>query len=407
MKIIIIDDDILKIRNIVNHLLTLGAREEDIDYAMSINSAKQLIKRSQYHLMLIDLIIPRREDQEPTQGAGIEFVNEVCSRTRYFEPFVISAITAFDEAGKEFSKNISSYMASLINYSDESEQWKGEIDKIYAECLRRIEKGVNTAMYDISFICTLEDSEERQLLRLLDCKSESKLSSSGIIYRSGEITISERNVTFTVSRISQMGSIASASHTSRIINDFKPRYIFMTGICAGVGADVQLGDIIIAQSTWDWQSGKYTLGDGGVTFSISPHHVNCSDAMEKLIRSHISSTGSVGVGIRQPWPGDGPRSDPRVFLGPVASGSSVVAAQDKIAEIRDSQNRKMIGLEMEAYGMYLACRDDAHRPLDFLMIKSVSDKADENKDDSMRQYAAYASAQFILKIISENIDSLF
>ena len=40
------------------------------------------------------------------------------------------------------------------------------------------------------------------------------------------------------------------------LKHFKPKYIFMAGICAGIEGPVKLGDIIVTEQSWDYGSGK-------------------------------------------------------------------------------------------------------------------------------------------------------
>ncbi len=59
------------------------------------------------------------------------------------------------------------------------------------------------------------------------------------------------------------------------------------------------------------------------------------------------------------------------------------------------QDRKLVGIEMEAYGVMLAglhCRAPKPR---VLVAKSICDFADDQKGDSHQAYAAFTSARFI------------
>ena len=90
-------------------------------------------------------------------------------------------------------------------------------------------------------------------------------------------------------------------------------------------------------------------------------------------------------------------------IGPVASGSSVVA-DTEILKRPQSLTRKLLGLEMEIYGMYFSCKHTSTpRPENFLAVKSVCDFADADKNDRFQDYAAYTSASFLKIIIEEGV----
>lgn len=88
------------------------------------------------------------------------------------------------------------------------------------------------------------------------------------------------------------------------------------------------------------------------------------------------------------------------FIGPLASGASAVAEKSMSAEIA-GQHRKLLGVEMEAYGI-LAAAEEATTPRpEAIVLKGVSDYLDETKDDSMQRCAAYTSAAVLGAFVSE------
>jgi hypothetical protein len=63
-----------------------------------------------------------------------------------------------------------------------------------------------------------------------------------------------------------------------------------------------------------------------------------------------------------------------------ASGPIVVVDGKTLTKIREKQNREVLALEMEAYGVYCAARKASQpRPITFI-IKSVCDVADPRKN---------------------------
>lgn len=94
-----------------------------------------------------------------------------------------------------------------------------------------------------------------------------------------------------------------------------------------------------------------------------------------------------------------PNANLKVFIGPVASGSAVIADSKRIDKIR-AGNRKLIGIDMETFGfMYAAKSYSNTQSTKTISIKSISDFADQRKSDKYRRYAAYTSALFIYNLI--------
>jgi len=177
----------------------------------------------------------------------------------------------------------------------------------------------------------------------------------------------------------------------------------MAGICAGVKGKSNYGDPVVADSCWDWQSGKHVLKDGEREFEIAPDQI----PLAAVLRSRweqFRGDRDFWRNIKDEWAG-APDADIRVRLGPSVSGSSVLANADIVESIK-LQHRALLGLEMEGYGVLSAARmAPCPRPLAF-SCKSVCDFADDRKDDRWQTYAAYTSARAIREFFERYMHEL-
>ena len=89
-------------------------------------------------------------------------------------------------------------------------------------------------------------------------------------------------------------------------------------------------------------------------------------------------------------------------VGPVASGA-VVLEDTSTVELIQSQNRKTIGVEMEAYGVLSAVFYLGQTDTRAIVLKSVCDFADPAKGDEWQAYAAYTSAQYLDRLLINKI----
>jgi hypothetical protein len=100
----------------------------------------------------------------------------------------------------------------------------------------------------------------------------------------------------------------------------------------------------------------------------------------------------------------GPNPDPkfRVHVGPIATGKTV--RQDRRIFSRIAKfSRKVIGLEMEAAAIgYVA--EAVNVPS--IIVKSVMDYGDQEKDNSFRNFAALTSANFLIAFLTEHPPSV-
>lgn len=83
----------------------------------------------------------------------------------------------------------------------------------------------------------------------------------------------------------------------------------------------------------------------------------------------------------------------------MASVPAVIACADVIKEL-EKHDRNLLGIEMEAYGMFYAAYNSIKpRPIYVASLKSVSDYGTKEKCDKFQEYAAYTSAAVLKHII--------
>ena len=164
----------------------------------------------------------------------------------------------------------------------------------------------------------------------------------------------------------------------------------MTGICAGVRGETNLGDVVVANPTWDYGSGKYSTDkDGKEVFEQSNYHFGLSSRIRGLLEPLEGETEYLSE-VRKRFSGDKPDTVTRLHIGPFASGAAVIARTEIMLWIKN-QNRKLIAIDMEAHAIACAAHEMPPPSMEFLVLKGVSDFADEVKGDKERRFAAYAS----------------
>jgi nucleoside phosphorylase len=188
----------------------------------------------------------------------------------------------------------------------------------------------------------------------------------------------------------RMGMTAATILSMKMINQFRPRYLAMTGILAGVTGRCSLGDIIAADPSWDWGSGKHQLKKGAHRFLPAPYQIPLNSFIRSKL-SLLSNDKNALDEIRRGWKGPDPKTILKMYMGPVASGASVLGDRDMAKSIVQ-QHRKLIGIEMESYGVFAAADESPLPPPKAFSIKSVSDFADADKSDGHQEYAAYTSS---------------
>lgn len=185
----------------------------------------------------------------------------------------------------------------------------------------------------------------------------------------------------------------------------------MAGIAGGVkDKDKSYGDILVARWSFNYDSGKYkyNLKKKQSIFEPNPEQIELSANLVTKV-NHLKTNQELLKEIHDTFPVDRnnkqPNANLKVFVGPVASGSAVIADEKKIDTIR-AGNRKLIGLDMETYGVMYSAKSFSDEQLTkAISIKSISDFADQRKSDKYRSYAAYTSSNFIYQLILNELQN--
>ncbi|MCJ7996910.1 hypothetical protein J5N58_20815 [Rhizobium cremeum] len=402
MNILIVEDDVHKLRNIVATLTSVdGISLSDIETCTDANAAKAILRRSAVDLLIVDLHIPDRADLAPTAGGGLDFVRSLISRPSFFVPTYVVTISGNAEAVATAGDDTGE-LWGIINYDSASETWRnqlrGRVRYILSALNSIVSRPRKARACDIALVTALDDELSGVLQLPLDWSSYQS-EQDGTTYHEATLQVGAASKRLVAATSSRMGMAATAALSSKIIDLYRPKHMIMTGITGGLRGRVQLGDILIADPSWDWGSGKYEVIEGKPRFSANPDQLRISPDIRPLL-IQASKDEELLASIRSSFTGTKPRESLSCYVEAVASGASVLGDEAVVQEIK-SQNRKLHGVEMEAYGLMMAAETCSRpRPIAFA-AKAVSDFADTTKDDDFRAYAVHVSAQFAFKFIKK------
>lgn len=257
---------------------------------------------------------------------------------------------------------------------------------------------------DIAIVCALQKPELDAVLRQpLGWRPEAR-AGDPVTFHHGVLDGPTRSLSVVAAGASQMGMPASAILATRLIHRFQPKIVAMVGIAAGARGKAQgFGDILVPDCLFDYGSGKTRQQDGRVEFAPDPNPL----ALDSVLKGRIGEwrrRGDVLREIEAGWPHARPKTALQMHVGPLGSGSQVLGERSRVKETLRHW-RKLVGVEMEAYGVHLAA-DSAVRPAPmFICAKSICDFASGKKDD-WQEYAAYTSTAFLLRFLTEEFDGL-
>lgn len=406
VKVLIVDDHPSRYQPVTARLEECGLGRDDIKFLQSTNDAQEELKKRQYELLVLDILIPAWPDLEPDQINSADLLFSIQSDSELLKPRYIVGITSdisgADSALDEFKKNT----WTVIEYSQVDDAW---IDRII-NCLNylRLESNRRKATdycFDLAVLCALKAPELEEVTRLPWSWGASKPLDDVTFFREGELCVGDKQYRVAAVHAPRMGMVSAAVLANKVIDCLRPRVLAMTGICAAHKSKAQLGDVIVADPAWDFQSGKLKIENNQPVMEFSPHQIPLSAYLRGRFEE-MASDPQLSAEIVSEYGSDAP-SGFKLRIGPVASGAAVLADGQVIEQIRQFQNRDLVGLEMEIYGVYAAAELASSPQPKCLAIKGVCDFADPNKHDGTQKFAAFASAQVLKRYVERFASDLF
>lgn len=398
MKVLVVEDNNEKYNRIHAVLEQAGLATGDITHAIAAAPAFEHLRLTQFDLMLLDVNIPRRLGQASHRGGGLELLRELGRETELRRPTYIVGLTAFEDVVAEFGSAFEEQLWSLVHYQESSDQWISQllVKVNYIQAANRSRNFSDGQTYgcDLAIITALDTVEFDAVQRLHLGWEALRLQHDETRYLSGSISTATGTKSIIAAAAPRMGIAASAVLSAKVIHQFRPRYIAMVGICAGRPDKVSIGDLIIADPTWDWGSGKLITENGEPKFLPSPHQLDLDPDTAALLKN-LGKDANLLNEVRHSTTGTKPKTELSAHVGPLVSGAAVVAHKPTFDSLL-AQHRGILGVDMEVYAVAAAALGSAKPRPKFLVIKGVSDFADENKVDDFQQYAATASANFLI-----------
>jgi nucleoside phosphorylase len=400
LKVLIVDDNGSKsqaIATVVNESNVAA----DVDTATTIAGARKAIAQIRYDLIILDILLPTRpgEPENADQCEGL--LADIGKERRLQKPRALVGITAYESQYERAYSIFAAHGWLLFNFDTQRSTWS----RVITERLRFLKETPDNAAQvppfdaDIAVVTALATPELTSVLEWPADWKIGRISNDYQEYHEGTFIVGDKSLRVIAATAQQMGLVAAASLSSKLCQAFHPKLIVMAGIAAGVRGRTYFGDVLVADESWDYNSGKLGKAGGNHVFQSDPKSIRIPPEISGVFGDPKRNEMLVDRAFST-WRGALPLQRPRVHLGPVASGSSVVASPEKVQEIQQ-QNRKLLGLEMETYGVYFSAVHAAMPKPRYLSMKAVCDFADDQKHDGYQTYAAHMSSQFLWQVINE------
>lgn len=376
MKILIVEDDASKRKEISDFIISLGVPSDRIDIAIDMAEFASKFDR-ETSVCVIDLRIPAYSGAGPDQNG-------------------IGVLQTIERAG---SNNVK--LLAISSYPDEFSDIRAQFESRGCMLVDHNERGVWKSVLE-QMIIEAQATEEMDFLIFCALRSE-RAPYTGMPSLEGKPTFRDNLSRFdvriggrrgTVIELPRMGLVDAAVAAGRCIEKFRPKVVAMSGICAGFSERAELGQLLVSELAYEYQSGKWT-SDG---FSQEPYQVPVSEDVRIRIREAIEDEELLSR-LESGWKSDRPSKMTAPKLATFTSGSAVIASEALISQV-SSYHRRVAGLDMEVYAVMRAAQVSHCQP-SFFCAKVVVDLAGGDKDDKIQPYGCTVSARFTVEILEK------
>jgi hypothetical protein len=144
---------------------------------------------------------------------------------------------------------------------------------------------------DIGIVCALEVPEFVAVQKAIGGKAawrEVGETRHTHVYRETTFkTVQGSTLRIVATTCTSMGLTAAAIATTHLINHFTPRLVAMIGIAAGThSGNKQFGDILVADPSIDYNSGKIATEKGKRIFQPDPYPIGLNPRLRSVLQSH-------------------------------------------------------------------------------------------------------------------------
>ncbi|MBU8879231.1 hypothetical protein BGM26_09575 [Bacillus sp. FJAT-29790] len=409
IKVLIVEDNEEKYTKVSGFIQTHYS-EVTIKQCTYLNSARGELINEYYDLLILDIQLPEFENQGVKEDAGLSLLQEIQAtitahrqrRNGIKSPTYVLVLTAHDNSYKSFERRFQQTIFKVAKYDGISDSWHAPLVHSLEHLITNKQMAATKLKeydYDLGIICALE-SELSVLFSLgWDLVSERNHTDSSVFFFKSKLDVDGEEIKIICNTPDHMGTTDTAIVTSKMIDYYKPKVIVMFGITAGIENQVNLGDIIFASTCYSHETGKYIEENGETVFLPTTSHVNASSNLVSIAKE-MKFENEIFSKFYCSYTGNKPNNPPSIHIGPMSSGNAVIA-NDKILKGLIRNERKLLGVDMEIYGLYRACYLSKHPVPKFIAFKIVSDFADNNKNDDYHQYCKYMNGQIINYLISD------
>lgn len=271
-----------------------------------------------------------------------------------------------------------------------------------------------TPSYDVA-ILTVLPVELQAVMAALKIDSRQRIRKNSGIYFSAVVysRLLDLDLSVIVGCIGEASQSSAALATTHLITLFRPAFVVLVGIAAGIRNKLKIGDVIVPREVVDVSLSVQQKDET----RFRPQTHSCHKSVKQMLPSFNINEAAFHARCRDLFgppitPSLGQEGDfaQNVTFEPIALDNAIATSDrllknkhefEKLQEIHDS----IRAAEMEAGGLIKACNEE-QPSLPWLVVRGISDFGDDLKNDNFHRLASCAAAAWVSYFLEDGFDLL-
>jgi adenosylhomocysteine nucleosidase len=193
-----------------------------------------------------------------------------------------------------------------------------------------------------------------------------------------------------------IGKVAAATTTTALIERFGVERIVFTGVAGGIGAGVQVGDVVVAADYLQHDMNAWPIFPQWEMPGYGRTRLTCDVAMTQVLLQATQACLDNGTGGL--LSADAGRS-PRTHHGLIASGDQFISTSTASRQLYDALNaagHDVMAVEMEGASVAQVCWDYG---VPFAAMRTISDRADDSAHVDFTEFVNQVASRYAQQIV--------
>jgi len=204
---------------------------------------------------------------------------------------------------------------------------------------------------------------------------------------------------------SRIGKVAATITTTTLIQEFKISKLIFTGVAGGINKDIKVGDVVLGTHLAQHDFDAFPLYPKNEIPLINKRIFKTDSVLNQIASTEIASfldTKNIHDYISEKYLNEFGIESPSLHQGLIVSGDQFIYQEEQVSKILNNFSEALCA-EMEGAAVAQVCYE---YQIPFTIIRTISDKANENATIDFNRFIEKISNKYGLWIVKHLLQNI-